>query len=163
MTSFQMPISEKDRKIGRSIHKVHKAIAGAVVSAKKESGITQQSLAEKMGVNRSVVNRRVTGQTNLTLQSLAELAWALDRELVVDLVRPKNLQNIVHHAVKPSNLEGHWVAFSDELSSNALADNGEVNRWFSLIRNNKVIPSFSSATNDNSLEDVSDTQQPEAA
>ncbi|MGX5850834.1 helix-turn-helix domain-containing protein [Mesorhizobium sp. PL10] len=133
MTSFQMPLAEKDRKIGRSIHKVQKAIAEAVIAAKEESGVTQRALAKKLGVNRSVINRRVTGQTNLTLYSMAELAWALDYDLVVDFVRPKQATKAAPHpAIKPSNLDT-WV-LADEVLTGFSPSKKEFNNWVTLIR-----------------------------
>jgi transcriptional regulator with XRE-family HTH domain len=44
------------------------------------SGLKQQELAEKLGVHRSVVNRRLQGKSNLTLRTIAEMAWAMEME-----------------------------------------------------------------------------------
>ena len=54
-----------------------------------EQGIeTQTSLAEKLGVNRSVVNRRLRGLNNLTLESLADLVWGLGQCIKVEIFDP---------------------------------------------------------------------------
>jgi hypothetical protein len=160
MTSFQMPLAEKDRKIGRTIHKAQKAIAQAVIAAKEESGITQGALAKKLGVNRSVINRRVTGQTNLTLHSMAELAWALDYDLVVDFVRPKHAGKAAGHpTIKPSNVEAkaHWVP-ADEILAGFSPSKKEFNHWVTLIReHHQFIAGFSTverAQNDNYAEPI---------
>jgi transcriptional regulator with XRE-family HTH domain len=87
MTSYQIPLSEKKRRISRSIYRAQKSLAKALAEAKEETGLTQQALAKKLGVDRSVVNRRVTGRANLTLRSMAELAWALGRDLDVGFPR----------------------------------------------------------------------------
>src|SRR5271156_719751 len=48
----------------------------------------QSSIARKLGVDRSAVNRRLTGQTNMTLESLADLLWALRQDIAVDIFDP---------------------------------------------------------------------------
>lgn len=49
---------------------------------------TQTSLAEKLGVNRSVVNRRLTGQQNMTLETVADMAWALGQCIEMEIYDP---------------------------------------------------------------------------
>jgi len=43
-----------------------------------EGKATQASLAEKLGVNRSSIHRRLNGAENMTLKTVADLVWALD-------------------------------------------------------------------------------------
>ena len=50
--------------------------------------LTQQQIAEAIGVNRSVINRQIMGKENLTLRSVAEIAWALGWEIVFHLRKP---------------------------------------------------------------------------
>jgi DNA-binding phage protein len=49
---------------------------------------TQSSLAEKLGVNRSAVHRRLTGQTNMTVETIADMVWALGQEIDVRISEP---------------------------------------------------------------------------
>ncbi|WP_051177102.1 helix-turn-helix domain-containing protein [Rhizobium mesoamericanum] len=81
-----MPIDAKGRSAGRFVRRVQKELQGALV----RSGLKQQQVAERLGVDRSIVNRRVTGQANLTLRSIADLAWAMDQEIVFAL-KPKKV------------------------------------------------------------------------
>jgi transcriptional regulator with XRE-family HTH domain len=54
-----------------------------------EAGLeSQTSLARKLGVGRSVVNRRLTGQQNMTLESLADMVWALGASITVKIDDP---------------------------------------------------------------------------
>lgn len=69
----------------RFIAKVGKAITIAALDERQNSGITQQSIANKLNVNRSVINRWLRGGANLTLRTLAEIAWALGFEIVFEL------------------------------------------------------------------------------
>lgn len=51
-----------------------------------EQGIeTQASLAEKIGVHKSAINRRLSGKNNLTLKTVADLVWALGRSIDVEI------------------------------------------------------------------------------
>ena len=83
--SFELKISPKDRAAGRFIGTVRKALIKAALDEKDRSGITQQAIAQKLNVNRSVVNRLLRGDSNLTLRSVAEIAWALELKPVFEL------------------------------------------------------------------------------
>ena len=82
--SYRMPISARSRKAGRFIARVHSEIQRAFTA----SGMKQNALAEKLGVNRSHVNKQLLGQTNLTLRTIADLAWAMDKEIHFSLGGP---------------------------------------------------------------------------
>lgn len=81
--SYELKISPKDRAASRLVHSIHKQL----VLAALETGTGQQEIAEKLGVNRSVVNRLLRGTANLTIRTLGEVAWALGLEVVVTLRR----------------------------------------------------------------------------
>jgi plasmid maintenance system antidote protein VapI len=85
--SYQIQLSDRSRQAGRFIARVHKAIQNAVV----RSGKKQQEIAAALGMDRSAVNRRILGQSNLTLRTISDLAWVLDQDIVFELV-PKKLK-----------------------------------------------------------------------
>ena len=80
MISYVFDIGDRARKVSRFIAHVRSELQRALIEEKSARKITQQSIAEKIGVNRSVINRQFKGEENLTLRSIAELAWALDWE-----------------------------------------------------------------------------------
>jgi ribosome-binding protein aMBF1 (putative translation factor) len=88
VTSFRIDIGARARKAGRFIGRVRSELLSALSEERDQSRFTQQALATKLGVNRSVINRQLSGEGNLTLRSVADLAWALDREIVFELKRP---------------------------------------------------------------------------
>jgi len=96
--SYQMRNDERSRKAGRFVARVHKAIQQAVV----RSGLKQNEIATKLGLDRSIVNRRILGQSNLTLRTIADLAWALDHDLVFDLVPRKFGPEVNRHQQAPT-------------------------------------------------------------
>jgi transcriptional regulator with XRE-family HTH domain len=66
---------------------VRNEIVRSFVEEKMQNGLSQVKLAEKLGVDKSVVSRQLNGEQNLTLRSIAELAWALDRDIQFSFVK----------------------------------------------------------------------------
>ena len=91
--SYRLKVDPKSRKAARFISRLQKAIQGALIA----SGKTQQEIATILEVDRSVVNRRLKGNANLTARSIAELAYALDKEIEFRLVdtRSPGLANAI--------------------------------------------------------------------
>lgn len=89
MTSFNFDIGGRARLAGRFIGRVRHELLRVLSEKKAENGISQQALAQKLNVHRSLINRQLSGEANLTLRSLADLAWALDMEISFELKNPK--------------------------------------------------------------------------
>jgi plasmid maintenance system antidote protein VapI len=82
--SYRMRIDPRASNSGRFVYRVQ----GELQKALEQSGLKQQEVADRLGVDRSTVNRRLTGRANLTLRSIADLAWAMEHELHFSL-KPK--------------------------------------------------------------------------
>jgi hypothetical protein len=80
MPSHEFKIDERSRIGSRFISDVREELQRALFSEKDERGITQQAIASKLGVNRSVVNRQFMGLENITVRRVAELLWAVGWE-----------------------------------------------------------------------------------
>lgn len=80
--SFHLEIDPKRNAGNRLIFRIIREIQRAYAEEKTDRKLTQQEVAERLGVNRSVVNRWLQGKENLTVRSLGELMWAMDREWV---------------------------------------------------------------------------------
>ena len=63
---------------------------------------TQASLAAKLGVDRSVVHRRLTGRSNMTLETVADMVWGLGHCIQIEIFDPK-IQPTNSHVVVPNN------------------------------------------------------------
>lgn len=85
---FRFEIGARARAASRLIGSIRDDLVKAVVQEKEASGLTQQQLAQKLGVSRATLNRSLAGNRELTLRSVAELAWALDREVSIELRKP---------------------------------------------------------------------------
>lgn len=80
MPSYEYKIDERSRAGSRFITRVNGELRHALVTEKSERKLTQQAIADKLGVNRSVVNRRFMGLENMTARSISELLWAIGWE-----------------------------------------------------------------------------------
>jgi transcriptional regulator with XRE-family HTH domain len=49
---------------------------------------TQASLAKKLGIDRSTVHRRLTGHTNMTTETIADMVWGLGYAINVEIFDP---------------------------------------------------------------------------
>ena len=78
----------KEEASSRFVADVGRLLQSALVERKAISKLTQQEIADRLGVDRSSVNRNFSGYRNLTLSSLAELCWAMDVEpqLVIEQI-----------------------------------------------------------------------------
>jgi transcriptional regulator with XRE-family HTH domain len=70
---------------------VRRAIQKALAEQAAESGLTQSDIARAIGVHRSVINRELRGKKDLTLGRVAELSWALGRDIIFDLKKPETV------------------------------------------------------------------------
>src|ERR1700744_1323329 len=84
MTFFRFDIEARSRTAGRFIGRVRRELLRAITE-EKVAGLTQEELAQRLESRRSHINRQLSGEAEITLRSLADLAWALDREIMVDL------------------------------------------------------------------------------
>ena len=88
MTCFHFDIGSRARHAGRFIGRVRGELLRVLAEKKARGGLPQQALAEKLGVKRSLINRQLSGEANLSLRSLADLAWAMGMEISFELKQP---------------------------------------------------------------------------
>lgn len=93
MTSFQIGIAPNKRAAGRFISKVRRALQKALI---EETELNQSKIADAIGVHRSVISRELNGRQDITLGRVAELAWAMGREIEFELIKlePKFGDNV---------------------------------------------------------------------
>jgi len=96
--SLVFDIGEKARRVARFLGSIHRELQQALEEEKARRKLTQQQIADLIGVNRSVINRQILGGGNLTLRRLAEFAWALGREPVFELRKPAVEGDYAHQA-----------------------------------------------------------------
>lgn len=86
MPSFQTSITPTRRTAARFISRVRRALQQAYVDEHRKRGITQSDIARELGIHRSVINRELRGERDLTLGRIAELAHVLGKKPIFELV-----------------------------------------------------------------------------
>ena len=61
-----------------------------IKSERLKAGLTQQKLADKLGVKRPYISAIEAGIENLTMDSIKKIAMVLGKELVVKFKKAKN-------------------------------------------------------------------------
>lgn len=84
--SFKFGMDPRRKSFVRAIGGAHAAIAEAM---QEDGGITVTELARRLDVDKSVLSRRLKGQTNMTIKALADIAWALGRRVEISLPKKK--------------------------------------------------------------------------
>ena len=113
--SYRPKIDGKSRKAARFLSNLQKSIQKALI----DSGKTQQEIARILDVDRSVVNRRLSGSANLTARSIAEFAYAFEKDIQVRFVdkdnfRGTNTQQVSGAAVPMSGVTQAFTSGSVE-------------------------------------------------
>lgn len=85
MPSFQLSVTPNRRAAARFVAHVRRSIQKALAESPDKK---QTDIARALGVHRSVINREIRGHKDMTLGRVAELAWALGRDVKFELVEP---------------------------------------------------------------------------
>ncbi len=139
MNSYLFDIGERARKASRFVGRVRTELQRALLAEKKTRKLTQQDIAQTLGVNRSVINRQLIGTENLTIRRVAELAWAMGWEIDFKLRKAVSEED---HLIVQGQAQGNISNLTNPASSDR-----------PLITNNSMLvgPATSSSTNDNYL------------
>lgn len=82
MTSFRISVSPQRRVAARFVDAVRRKLSAAYA---ERPDVTQSAIADALGVHRSVINRQLRGQKDMSLARVAEISWCLGLEPVFDL------------------------------------------------------------------------------
>jgi ribosome-binding protein aMBF1 (putative translation factor) len=91
MTFFRFDIHARSRKAARLMGRVRRELLKAVME-ERGAGLTQQELARRLQAKRGIINRQLSGEAEITLRGLADLAWALGREITIEVRRPERTE-----------------------------------------------------------------------
>ncbi|MFH6781500.1 MULTISPECIES: hypothetical protein [Methylobacterium] len=83
--SYLFEIGSRRRKTSRLIGMVRDELVRAFVHEKVKSNISQDDLANKLDVHKSVVSRDLNSGVNMSLSKIADYAWAMDLDIVFKL------------------------------------------------------------------------------
>lgn len=83
--SFKRRSDPKRRSYARFLGELYRALNSALSEEAAHRGLTKSMLAQRLCVDRAVVTRKLARQSNMTLESLHNLAWAMDRRIELSL------------------------------------------------------------------------------
>lgn len=63
-------------------------LTAQIALAAKKAGISRAEMARRLGVTPAFITRKLSGNTNLTLQTITDLLWAIDHKLPAKKVEP---------------------------------------------------------------------------
>jgi len=81
----------------------------AAYAKRHEQGRENQStIAKKLGVDKSVISRRLSGRSNMTLETVADMVWALGHCIDVTIFDPEEIQTNSHFIAPQKELGSPW-------------------------------------------------------
>ncbi len=87
MTRYEKLLSEdmKDPEIRKEMEKLEPefAIVRAIIEARTSSGLTQEELSRKSGINQANISKLEHGKANPSVSTLQKLANGLGKRLVI--------------------------------------------------------------------------------
>lgn len=75
--SFSLNIPPHQRAAARLIGSARAKLLDAVIQAEKKDGINRAEIARRLGKDRALITRKLSGSSDLTLRSIAEISWAI--------------------------------------------------------------------------------------
>lgn len=86
MTFSKLSVDKRRRTYVRLIGEIQHALQTAFAEEAEGRNLTRTAMADALGVNKSFVTRKLNGTSNMTLETLADFAYALDRAIKISLV-----------------------------------------------------------------------------
>ena len=103
MQSFRTTIDARRQTFLVLVGEIERQLREAYDRKFRAQEATQSSVANKLGINRSAVNRRLSGRTNMTIETLADMVWALDQSISVKIFDPAELHGL-NTILKPQSV-----------------------------------------------------------
>lgn len=97
MTSFSAISDPRRRVFIQLIGDIRHALNEALTEEYKSRKLTRSDVAKILHTNKSFVSRKLSGESNMTLATLADLAYALDRDVEIALPSRRPEEGSNHH------------------------------------------------------------------
>jgi transcriptional regulator with XRE-family HTH domain len=85
MTSSSLRLNPRRRTYVRLIGEIRHALNQALAEEHASRGLNRADMARAIGRDKSFVTRKLTGLSNMTLETLSDLAFALGRSVKIEL------------------------------------------------------------------------------
>ncbi len=134
MKSSKLKVSPRRRTYTRLIGQIKRALNMALEEEKEKRGLSVTEIGQILDVDKSHISRKFAGTSNMTLETLADLAFALDRTIEVTLSEPRHetFSNIHRSTVasagnaRPQIVPvGDWANLAQASSASSLGEVAE--------------------------------------
>lgn len=85
MKSAGPRLDKRRRVYVRRVGEIHHALNQALNEEHEKRGLTKTEIGRILGLGRSAIGKKLDGRHNMTLETLADLAFALDRPVKIAL------------------------------------------------------------------------------
>lgn len=85
LTTWGKKFSKEQKKSAKASNNYYEVIK-EFKKTRQSLGLTQQEVAEKSGIDRTIITKIESGTRNTTINSLIMLAEAMDKKLKIDFV-----------------------------------------------------------------------------
>lgn len=114
--SYRTGVKGNRRAAARFVAKAHRTVQKAF-EVRKAAGLTQAAIAEQLDVHRSVINRQLNGNDDMSIGRVAEFAWAMGYDVDLKFVeKPVSGRGNILPAVPPA-LRSSSSAFGNDVAT----------------------------------------------
>lgn len=85
MKSSSLRIDKRRRTFSRLLGQIQHVLNQALDEEHATRGLTRAEMARAIGRDKAFITKKLTGTSNMTLESLSELAFSLDRDIRISL------------------------------------------------------------------------------
>jgi|GEM_PF-5171589 len=105
MTSSEAKIAPRRRTYVRLLGEIYDQLNQALSEEHAAQGLTQADVARSLDVTRSYISKKMNGTSNMTLETLADLAFGLNRKIKV-ILQPNIAAIVSNHSRDPLPMMG---------------------------------------------------------
>lgn len=120
MSSFRFNRDPRRKQFMRLVTSIHELLEDAYWDEHKKSGLNKAILASRLGVNKSLVTRWFKGTSNITMETLSNLAYELDRDVEISFVERQSATKWVNIPSSNSCLHGQVIPTNTSGSNTAV-------------------------------------------
>ena len=102
MKFSSLRLDNRRRTYVRLIGQIRHALNQALADESHARNLTRADIARLLGKNKAFVTRTLNGTSNMTIETLADFAFALDRSVKVELL-PRSLAHGSNHMQTPGS------------------------------------------------------------
>lgn len=114
MRSIRSNISNRRKAYLALSSMIESQLRDAFAEEVARSDLSQSEVARRLNVDRSTVNKRLRGSTNMTIETIADMAWAIGRSVDVKIYDPAEIKTNASQVVSE-----HCRLFTSDNNANS--------------------------------------------